>query len=216
MGRILEQIDKDLVIQEALYGFVMALTFTTATQLGIYDMPRTTLILAIVAMDSVWGTIDLIIFFNIDVIAQRRRRHELERVLRDKPADSAETADGFLEGTVFDDLDAESRHKAVELILASEMQDNSSIRNSSHRYLFNAVTAFITTISTAVPAALCLMFIDDIWLACLMAALASCVALLFIGYKMAISDRKIIRFFFGLMMCGLTMVLTFFAATLGG
>jgi len=216
VSRILEQIDKDLVIQEALYGFVMALTFTTATQLGIYDMPRLTLILAIIAMDAVWGTIDLVIFFNIDVIAHRRRVHDLKAVYRDRPENSEEIVSGFLEGTVFDDLDDASKKKAVDLVLSSEMSAFDSTHHDRRRYLFNAVTAFLVTISTAVPSALCLLFIDDTWLACLMAALASCVALQFIGYFMAVSDSKVMRFLFGLMMATLTMLLTLFAAVLGG
>ncbi len=216
MGRILDQIDKDLVIQEALYGFVMALTFTTATQLGLYQMSRVALVTAIVMMDFVWGAIDLVIFFDIDVIAHRRRTSELRRVCRDKPDDSREVLSGLLEGTVFDEVDEESREKAVDLLCSAGMQDRKTLRRDWKRYFFNAVTAFAVTLSTAIPSALCVILIDDLWLACLMAAMMSCIALLFIGYLMAVSEKKINRLMFGLFIAGLTMLLTLFAAVFGG
>jgi len=216
VGRFADQIDKDLVIQEALYGFIMALTFVTATQLGVYTMDRVTLITAIAAMDFVWGAIDLVIFFDIDIIAYRRRSHELAAACRSPSEESDRIISGLLEGTVFDDMDDETRKKAVELIRSGRCECMRDARSERRRYLFNAVTAFLVTISTVIPSALCLIFIDNLWLACLMASSTSCLALLFIGYKMAVSDRKIIRLLFGASMAGLTMVLTLFAAVFGG
>lgn len=59
--------DRGLIIQEAMYGFIMALTFVTVAKLGIVRYERENLIIAIIMMDFVWGVIDLIIFYNLDV-----------------------------------------------------------------------------------------------------------------------------------------------------
>ena len=214
--RFFDQIDRDLVIQEATYGFVMALTFVTATQLGFIDMEREMLVKAIIAMDFVWGMIDLIIFFNMDVIAQRRRRHELQKVYSGQTKTPREDICGMLDGTVFDDLDEESKQKAIDLIADAHLEGRRAANIDKMRYLFNSVTAFIVTLLTAVPSALCLLFIDDIWTACLYASFASCVALFFTGYVMAVSDDRRMRIVFGMFLAGSTMVLTLFAAVFGG
>jgi len=85
-----------LAIQEVLYGFVMALTFIIAARVGIftYDTPLY-LVMMILAMNFVWGVIDMIIFYRIDVSTQRRYRRRLKE---DRKADGyREKIDGELD-----------------------------------------------------------------------------------------------------------------------
>ena len=211
-----DRVDRDLVIQEATYGFVMALTFVTATQLGFLDMSETALVIAIVAMDFVWGAIDLFIFFNIDVLSQRRRRFDLIRIYSGNPEDHRDEIYDMLQGTVFDDIDEDSKLKAVDVIVGARLQSQRETIKDTRVYLFNAVTAFIVTVLTAVPSAVCILLIDDMWVACLAAAASSCVALFFTGYFMAVSDNRTMRIIFGLILMVTTMGLTLFAAYFGG
>ena len=211
-----DQVDRDLVIQEATYGFVMALTFVTATQLGMIDMEASLLVKSIIAMDFVWGAIDLIIFFNMDVIAARRRRHDLARIYAGESESPEEEMYGMLDGTIFEELDDESRRKAVEAMSGGHFVGCRMSASERHKYLFNAVTAFLVTFLTALPSAFCILLIEDMWFACLCAASVSCLSLFFTGYLMAVSESKLIRFAFGLSLTIVTMVLTLFAAYFGG
>ena len=69
LSSFVSRIDRELVLQEAMYGFVMALTFITAEQLGLVDYnTRSKLILAILGMDFVWGAIDMYIFYRMDIM----------------------------------------------------------------------------------------------------------------------------------------------------
>jgi len=213
---ISDRIDKDLVIQETIYGFVMALTFVTVTRLGIFQYDRNALIVAILAMDFVWGMIDLIIFFNMDILSFGRRHRTL---LRMKSVDSYESrmdvADGLLDGSVFDDLDDDTRRKAAELVADAELNDGrkDSIYGT---YFFNAVTAFVCTFVSALPSVFCLALIDDLMDACMAAAVVSSISFFIVGYLMADGNTHLRRILVGLALTALTMLLTLFAAYLGG
>ena len=65
----LKDVSKELIVQEAMYGFVMALTFVTAVQLGIVEYhDRGRLCLAISGMIFVWGMIDMF-FISPEIMA---------------------------------------------------------------------------------------------------------------------------------------------------
>ena len=56
-----------LVVQEAMYGFIMALIFITATRFGLLgDISEIELLLLILGMNVTWGAIDMIVFFFVD------------------------------------------------------------------------------------------------------------------------------------------------------
>ena len=214
---LIDRLDRATVLQEATYGFVMALTFVTANQLGFLNMSRSELVISILAMDFVWGVIDMVVFFDSDVIEQRRRRNLLRRLyssenreqMRDEVYDS-------LGGSVFDDLDEDSKRKAVDLVMNARMGDGDSALEGRRVYLFNAVTAFAVNFGSAIPVALCILFIPDLRLSLVAASLVSVVALFFIGYHMAPGESKRSRVLFGTGLAVVTLMLTLFAAYFGG
>ena len=56
-----------LIVQEAMYGFIMALIFVTATRIGVFgDISATRLLAMIFGMNITWGAIDMIVFYLID------------------------------------------------------------------------------------------------------------------------------------------------------
>lgn len=214
---ILNRLDRDLVIQEATYGFIMALSFTTATQLGFLNMSHNELIIAILAMDIVWGAIDLVVFIDMDVLGERRRRAVLKKLYEsDDPQSMRGEIYDMVGGTVFDDLDEESKEKSVDLVMGARLQDRQTRKKDYGVTLFNAVTAFVVTSLSAVPAAVCLILIADTHDACFAAAVASSVALFFTGYFMSSREDPKGRMASGLALMLLTLALTLFAAYFGG
>lgn len=218
LGDFRSKIDPDLVIQEAMYGFIMALTFTTVAQVGLATFDsRAKIITAILAMDFVWGVIDMYIFYRMDVNAQRRQIRLMQRLYSTE--DKASMRDEIrseLEGTLFDLADDETEEKAIDVLEAGNLESGLQMISDRRRYLFNAVTAFASSFGAAFPAVLCLMFIHDDTTAYFASSLISSVALFFISYLMSSARSPVVRAVYGLTTTASMLALTFFAAYLGG
>lgn len=219
-GKLAGKMDPDLVVMEATYGVVMALTLVTTAQLGIahYD-DRMGLVIAILAMDFVWGAIDLVIFFRSDVSAQHRRRTLLRKLYGTDECNREcmrGEVNSELDGTIFDVLDGETRDKAVDIVLGGKMTNIGGMLRDYGAYLFNAVTAFCATFLTAIPPALCILLINPLHDAYYWASVVSSLILFGIGYYFSPFEKTSVKAFWGLTLVGAAMLLTGFAAFLGG
>ena len=211
-------IDRELVLQEAMYGFVMALTFITAEQLGLVDYnTRSKLILAILGMDFVWGAIDMYIFYRMDIMGMISQMGFLRRLYlaKDKESMRPEIMDQ-LDGTIFNYVDDGTRKNAADLLMQSTFETQEAARADRKRYLFNAVTCFVVTLGTVIPAALCLTFISDDTSAYFWTSFSSSIALFFVGYWMSPYESNLMRSATGIVAAVLCLRLTVFAAYLGG
>ncbi|MCQ2069827.1 MAG: hypothetical protein MJZ68_01695 [archaeon] len=201
-----------------LYGFVMALTFVLAAQLGIIAYSsRESLVIAMFAMDFVWGIIDMVLFYRIDIFSQYRAMNRLEILYNcnDRNCHHDEIRDE-IENSVFGLVDRETREKAVELLKHSKSATEDELRFRKRVYLFDAVTAFLATVLASLPAIACVLLIDDYNLALFWASFVSSVALFFIGYSLSPWKDLKGRIVTGAMITLTGMVLTVFAAYFGG
>ena len=214
----LDKIDPELMIQESMYGFVMSLTFITAAQLGIFHYSdRTALILAIIGMDFVWGSIDMYIFYRMDMMSLHRQVITLGKMYVSEDRSSMrEEVDRELDGTIFDLMDGSTREKAVDLVMGSEIGNFGGYRKEKNKYLFNAVSAAIITFMTAIPAVACLLLIGDDTTAFFSSSAISSLALFFIGYRMSPYRKRSMKALTGLVTTAASLLLTLFAAYFGG
>lgn len=206
------------MIQEATYGFIMALTFVISARLGLVSFSsRSALIGAIVAMDFVWGAIDMYIFYRVDKMSQDRRIELLRRIYSsdDRERYRQELGDDLEEGIVGLTSD-ETKHLVENTIMGGSPEPWYEVRSDRRRYAFNAVTAFVVTLLTAVPAAICLTFIEDDTLAYLSTSVVSSLALFFTGYRLSPLESRTARLWTGATTAAIALVLTVFAAYLGG
>jgi hypothetical protein len=223
MGRkhIAPNIDPDLIIQEAMYGFVMALTFVMAVQFGIlnYDN-RWSLVSAIVCMDFVWGMIDFLVYYRLDILGLSRRINKMVKIHQGKEDEqhSREEIEDEFEDTIIELVDAETRDKIVDLIMESHPVENPPevAKKNRHRFLKNGIAAALTTMACTIPAAICILCIPDYSEALLATSIISSLALFFIGYKMGPFDSKFLNILNGFVIMLMSLTLTVFAAFCGG
>lgn len=210
--------DPDLVIQEVLYGFVMALTFVLAAQLGlIVYSNRESLVIAMFAMDFVWGIIDMILFYRIDMFSQRRTMNRLSTLYQCSDRDCCtDTIRDVVDDSVFGLVDRDTREKAIELLKSSMPANEADLRLRRQTYVFDAVTAFLATVLASLPAIACVLFIEDYTSALFWASFVSSVAMFFIGYALSPWKKTGEKIFTGIMITLTGILLTVFAAYFGG
>ena len=68
-----------LIVQEAMYGFIMALIFITATRFGFFgDISASRLVVMILGMNLTWGAIDMVVFYLVD----EGEHHQMHRFMQ--------------------------------------------------------------------------------------------------------------------------------------
>lgn len=215
---ILSKVDPDLVIQEALYGFIMALTLITTAQIGLvhYDRPLN-LILAIIGMDVVWGLIDMYIFYRVDLTTRDRnlRLYQKLRLMKDRRA-QADALSGEFDGTIFELASPEDKDKMIDVFLNGRYIRLSDLKRSNRHYLFNAITAFVSAVLPVIPSVICLWFIEDYHLALFCSSLVSSIAIFFVGFYFAPGSDFKVRVYFGFSIMVICLFFTVVAAAFGG
>ncbi|MDY0293993.1 MAG: VIT1/CCC1 transporter family protein [Candidatus Methanomethylophilaceae archaeon] len=185
MRRIVGYVGPGLALQELLYGFIMALLFVTAAQLGIVKDAISAIVL-IVGMNFTWGAIDMIVFTVVDRFNQRK----YIRLVAGK--DSAENGryverliEDELAGTLIDVVDREDEKKIVELIMASRLESEEELLRDRREMFMGSLFSFVITLTTVIPVIVPLMVIRDFGLALTVASGMASVCLFFTGYYMA-------------------------------
>ena len=211
-------VDRELVIQEAMYGCIMALTLLLTARIGlIHYESRTNLILAILGMDVVWAVIDMYIFYRVDIMSRQRALMSYWE-LRSSP--ESEISRKYLEdefdGTIFQMVSREDQDKMINVFLEGTFTGREGFRRSTGHYLFNAVTSFVAASAPAIPPVLCLMLVEDFDMAVIWASVISSILIFFVGYSMAPGDRFAARVFTGLSTAGICLFFTVVCAVFGG
>lgn len=173
-----------LIIQEALYGFIMALIFVVAVGVGLIDADRYTLLIMITGMNLTWGAIDMIVFYFVDEGEHRM----MYRFIRDRKSackDGRELLADHFDGTVLDSIPEKDRQRIYDIILESEAVDCSVYKKEKRELFVSAFACFVTTALTIIPFALCLLIIPDYEMALLCCGLVSTVIMFCLGYKLA-------------------------------
>ena len=105
--RLVRYTGRGLALQEALYGFIMAMLFISAAAFGLLSVESNTeMIILIVGMDFSWGMIDMVIFYFIDVAEQRKKLRILnneEKLYDDRRKVIRDNLSGTIAGCVDDE-----------------------------------------------------------------------------------------------------------------
>ena len=218
MDVIWDRLDRDLVIQEAMYGCIMALTLLLTAYIGVIQYAdRMHLIYAILGMDIVWAVIDMYIFYRADHMSLYRSL-KLYWELHDQP--DRECKKRLLEpefyGTVFQLVSKEDQDKMIDVFLDGTFTGKEGLKKSNRHYVFNAITTFIFAAAPAIPPVICLTIFDEFNIAVINAAGISCILIFFVGYFMAPGDSLRIRLLTGLTTAGISMLFTIVCAVFGG
>ena len=204
-----------LVVQEAMYGFIMALIFITATRFGLLgDISETELLLLILGMNVTWGAIDMIVFFFVD----EGEHHQMHRFMETHDPGKytvRELLDEDFAGTVLDSMYEVDRQRVYDIVMSSEPVPDSCYRKKTKELFMSAFVAFIVTALTIIPFALCLLLIPDMEDALLISALLASLCLFFIGFAMGpYLGKNGARF--GLAVALVSLMITVIATLTGG
>ena len=183
ISRLVRNTGRGLALQEALYGFIMAMLFVTAASFGLIKVSSNgQMIMLIIGMDFSWGLIDMIIFYFIDRAEQRKYVRilkgedlydEKKKVIRDN-----------LSGTIVDVLDEESEERIVDIIAEGMPEERGEYVTERRGIFKSAFSCFIITIMAAIPSVVSLLLVSDLQAALLTAGVSSSVCMFFIGFKM--------------------------------
>ncbi len=215
---IWDRLDRDLVIQEAMYGCIMALTLMLTAYIGIVDyLTRRYLIYAILGMDIVWAVIDMYIFYRADIMSLRRAL-KLYWDLHDYPTreEKREVLRPELNGTMFQLISREDQDKVLDAYIDGKFSGREGLRKSNRHYLFNAATTFVFAAAPAIPPVLCLTYIEDFDMAILTACAISSVLIFLVGYFMAPGDGVKSRLITGFTTAAISIFFTVVCAVFGG
>ena len=204
-----------LIVQEAMYGFIMALIFVTATRIGVFgDISATRLLAMIFGMNITWGAIDMIVFYLID----EGEHYQMHRFMQTRDPGKytvRELLDEDFSGTVLDSMYERDRQKVYDIVLSSECVPDGCYRAKRKELFKSAVVAFIVTSLTIVPFAICLMFVPDMDDALLFSAIVASLCLFVIGNMMGPYLGKN-GYRFGLIVASISLLITLIATFTGG
>ena len=175
------------MLQEPLYGFIMALLFITAARFRLIDFGVKELIILIVGMNFTWGLIDMLVFFTIDAFDQKKYiriieakkkgtmdEKEIQTLIKDE-----------LSGTIADIIDAESERKVIDQLMNSDLEPADQILSERRNMFYNAFFCFLLTMFTVIPVILPLLLISDFRTALFYSAGFASIMLFFVGYYVA-------------------------------
>jgi hypothetical protein len=176
-----------LMLQELLYGFIMALLFITAARFGLIDLGVKELIILIVGMNFTWGLIDMLVFFTIDTFDQKKYIRIIEakkKCTMDEDTIRILIKDE-LSGTMADIIDAESEKKVIDQIMNSDLEPLDQILSERKNMFYSAFACFLLTMFTVIPVIIPLLFISDFRTALFYSAGFASIMLFFVGYYVA-------------------------------
>ena len=206
-----------LMLQELLYGFIMALLFITAAQFRLIGFGVKELIILIVGMNFTWGLIDMLVFFTIDTFDQKK----YIRIIEAKKKGMMDEAKirmlikDELSGTIADIIDAESEKKVVDLIMDSDLEPEDQILSERRNMFYSAFFCFLLTMFTVIPVILPLLLVSDFRTALFYSAGFASIMLFFVGYYVAPYFGQN-RWLVGIGILAFTGVITLLATFTGG
>ena len=218
VSSVWDRLDRDLVIQEAMYGCIMALTIMLTAYVGImHYSDRMHLIYAILGMDVVWAVIDMYIFYRADLMSLYRSVRLYRDVQENPDREANKTAlESEFSGTVFQMVSKEDQDKMIDVFLDGRFTGREGLKRSNRHYLFNAATTFVFAAAPAIPPVLCLTFIEDFGWAIMNASMVSCILIFLVGYFMAPGDGLRSRLVTGTTTAGISLFFTVVCAVFGG
>jgi hypothetical protein len=207
----------ELATQETIYGFVMSLIFIASAQIGFisFNSPWD-IVLLILGMNFVWGTIDMYVFYRMDVTAHRRYVEILSGEGCCNEGEHFAKVYDSLDGTILDAVAEDAKVKLVDMILESKVESKEEMITGRKNMLKSAVACFVITMLTTVPLVLCLLLADDLRVALMSASVAASLCLFATGFFLEPRGKLWMKVGTGASMTLLALALTYFAAYFGG
>lgn len=173
----------DLIMQELLYGFIMALLFVTATRTGLIPYEgKWELCILIIGMNVTWGAIDAVLFYMVDVFNQRRFINIMRSCgIRGDCVDAVMDEFG---GTPLDILDPDDERRVCEHILESRIAKDFDLRRDRLEMAYSAIGCFLVTVLTILPVVVPILLFPDIGTGMLVASAVSAILLFVVGWDM--------------------------------
>ncbi len=185
-GKLIANTGPGLAIQEALYGFIMAMIFVNAAQVGIiYFDSNIHLAFIILSMNFTWGIIDVLI---IILVGSLERKRDINILLKSRENDCAECESivkDDLSGTILDAIEPADERRIILQILSSKMESDQGLRKDRAELIKAGMSSFVITVLAALPAIIPLLLIPDLTSALFAASALGSVALFFVGYTMS-------------------------------
>lgn len=185
-GKLISNTGPGLAIQEALYGFIMAMIFVNAAQAGIFTFNSNIhLAFIIFSMNFTWGVIDALIIILVGSL-ERKRDIQILSKSRDNDCEECEAiVEDDLSGTILGAIDPKDERQIVRQILSSRIESEEELRKDRADLLKTGISSFVITILAALPALIPLLLIPDLTTALFIASALGAVALFFVGYTMS-------------------------------
>ncbi|NCA74356.1 MAG: hypothetical protein EOM93_05900 [Gammaproteobacteria bacterium] len=185
-GKLIANAGPGLAIQEALYGFIMAMIFVNAAQVGIiYFDSNIHLAFIILSMNFTWGIIDVLI---IILVGSLERKRDINILLKSRENDCAECESivkDDLSGTILDAIEPADERRIILQILSSKIKSDQGLRKDRAELIKAGMSSFVITVLAALPAIIPLLLIPDLTSALFAASALGSVALFFVGYTMS-------------------------------
>lgn len=163
---------------EAMFGLLMALTFTGAASVLSADDPRQ-VVAAALGCNLAWGFTDAVIYLLSTAIGRGRRRQFLVRLQTAPPAEAeAMVREGLADWGP--DLLPPGRGEAVTGWLRSAGPGAAPVGLEAADYRA-ALAVFLSVVVATFPPVLPLLLIDDIWVAMRVSNLVSLLFLMVLG-----------------------------------
>lgn len=182
--RLVRNTGRGLALQEAMYGFIMAMLFISAAAFGLIRVESNTeMIILIVGMDFSWGMIDMVIFFFIDTAEQRKHL----RILKNEERlydDRRKVIRDNLSGTMVDLVDDESEEKIIDILCQADVESYADIRADRVALFKSAFSSFLITFMAVIPSVVVLLLVSNLQDALMMAGFVSSAIMFILGYYM--------------------------------
>jgi hypothetical protein len=185
-GKLIANTGPGLAIQEALYGFIMAMIFVNAAQVGIISFDsNVNLAFIIFSMNFTWGIIDALVIILVGSLERKRDINILSKSRDNDCAECESIVKGDLSGTIIDAIEPADEQKIIRQILSSRLESDEELSKDRAELIKTGVSSFIITVIAAIPAVIPLLLIADLTSALFVASALGSVALFFVGYTMS-------------------------------
>lgn len=185
-GKLVSNTGPGLAVQEVLYGFIMAMIFVNAAQVGIIQVDSNLhLALVIFSMNFTWGLIDAMVVVLVGDLERRRSMLILSRSGGGLCPECRAMVEDDLSGTIVDAIDPEEEGEIIDRILSSRIESEDEVRKDRRALRRAGASSFAITVLSALPAIIPLLLIPNLHAALFAASAFGAAALFFVGYAMS-------------------------------
>jgi hypothetical protein len=174
------------VLDEALFGLIMAVGFTAACRFGLDEMDSRTLFISILGCNLAWAVIDGSMYL-VTTLYERGRRVRLGRSILQAPTEeeALRRIGAELDEQVEHFATPEERQQLYRWVLRALPRVTTSPKKLSAADMFSALAVALVVLLATVPVIAPFLFIDDVNHAVRFANFVATGLLFLLGYRWA-------------------------------